>query len=265
MRLSILPVTLPWSGDARSNTSCGVDAARDSILPLALEGVSYCRDGQVLLHQLSLSLTAGATTVVLGPNGAGKSLLLRICHGLIPPSSGHVRWQGPQAARAVARQAMVFQRPVMLRRSAAANVEYSLRLLGVPRAERREQAHEALRMAGLERLADRNARVLSGGEQQRLALARAWARNPEVLFLDEPTANLDPAATRAVETVIGVFRASGCKIVMSTHDLGQARRLADEVLLLHRGQLIERSISPEFFRQPRTSEGRAYLSGNLLW
>lgn len=160
---------------------------------------------------------------------------------------------------------MVFQRPVLLRRSVAANIAYALRLHGVARTERANWIRQALEMAGLASLADRNAWVLSGGEQQRLALARAWALRPEVLFLDEPTANLDPAAARAVEEIITLFRGSGTKIVMTTHDLGQARRLADEVLFLHHGRLLERRPTMEFFEQPQTSEAQAFIRGELLW
>jgi tungstate transport system ATP-binding protein len=218
-----------------------------------------------LLDTVSVVLESGKSTVVLGPNGAGKSLLLRLCHGLITPSGGHLRWAGPGAAQAHRRQAMVFQRPVLLRRSVAANIAYALQLRGVVRPERTRRVQQALAMSGLERLVNRNARVLSGGEQQRLALARAWALQPEVLFLDEPTANLDPAAIRAVEEVITIFRGSGTKIVMTTHDLGQARRLADEVLFLHHGRLLERSPAAEFFERPQTREAQAYIRGELLW
>jgi tungstate transport system ATP-binding protein len=237
----------------------------DTILPLRLEAVCYAPRGWPLLDTVSLVLGAEKSTVVLGPNGAGKSLLLRLCHGLITPSSGHLRWEGPNAAQAHRRQAMVFQRPVLLRRSVAANIAYALQLRGVVRPERARQVQQALAMAGLEQLAERNARVLSGGEQQRLALARAWALQPEVLFLDEPTANLDPAAIRAVEEVITLFRGSGTKIVMTTHDLGQARRLADEVLFLHHGRLLERNPVAEFFERPQTREATAYIRGELLW
>ena len=163
------------------------------------------------------------------------------------------------------RQAMVFQHPVVLRRSARANVTYGLALAGVSWRERRRQAEEALAEVGLLELAGRPARALSGGERQRLALARAWALHPEVLLLDEPTASLDPAATRAVETVIAAFDMAGTKIIMTTHDLGQARRLADEVLFLHKGRLLEHSPAPDFFERPSTPEGRAYVAGELIW
>ena len=156
---------------------------------------------------------------------------------------------------------MVFQRPVMLRRSALANVVYALKLAGQPQSS----ALEALREVGLEHVAQRPARVLSGGEQQRLALARAWALHPEVLFLDEPTASLDPAATREIETIIKAFDAAGTKIVMATHNLGQAKRLADEVIYLHQGRVVERAPSEKFFSQPATAEAAAFIKGELPW
>jgi tungstate transport system ATP-binding protein len=234
-----------------------------SILPLRLEEVSFGHNGHTLLHEISLMLAGDAATLVLGPNGAGKSLFLRLCHGLIPPSTGRILWAGTR--NAAKEQAMVFQRPVLLRRSVAANLAYPLRLLGLGREEREQRVAEALAMAGLTPLADRYARSLSGGEQQRLALARAWVRRPEVLFLDEPTANLDPAATRQVEAIVKTFRDHGTKVVMTTHDLGQARRLAEEVLFLHRGRLLEQARAEYFFTGPATAEAHAFVRGELLW
>ncbi len=235
------------------------------ILPLRLDRVVFEIGGRRLIDTIDGELGPGKRTLVLGPNGAGKSLLLRLCHGLIQPSAGRVLWAGPRAADAARRQAMVFQRPVMLRRSALANVEYALGLRGFSRVERRERAAEALERTGLTPLAGRSARVLSAGEQQRLALARAWALRPEVLFLDEPTASLDPAASRAVERIIDAIHETGTKIVMTTHDLGQARRLADEVIFLHRGRLVERSDAGPFFDQPRTAEADSFMRGELYW
>lgn len=236
--------------------------AQDSILPLELTDLSYEAGGQRLVDGVSLTFAAGPRTVILGPNGAGKSLLLRLCHGLLTPTAGVLRWQSAGAAR---RQAMVFQRPVMLRRSAAANIDYALRLRGIPRDRRTDRTQEMLEETGLGALAQRQARSLSIGEQQRLALARAWATAPEVLFLDEPTASLDPAATRAVEEIIGAIDLTGTKIVMTTHDLGQARRLADEIVFLHRGRLLEHRPAAEFFAAPATAEAAAFIDGKLLW
>ncbi len=239
--------------------------AGHGILPLELDAVRFEARGKTLIDDLSARFAAGPRSIILGPNGAGKSLLLRLCHGLLRPTRGTVAWAGARGQDARRRQAMVFQRPVLLRRSAAANVTYPLALRGVPRAERAARVREALGRAGLAELAGRPARVLSGGEQQRLAIARAWVTRPEVLFLDEPTASLDPAATRAVEDLILAIHGAGTKIVMTTHDLGQARRLADEVLFLHLGRLLERTPAAEFFARPRTGEAAAFIRGDLLW
>lgn len=237
-----------------------------TILPLEIRQLVFEANGTRLLHDINLSLAFGRRTVILGPNGAGKSLLLRLCHGLLTPTSGEILWRGAGSReRAIRRQAMVFQRPVMLRRSAMANILHTLKIRNVPRAERRERAQAALAMAGLTHLADRPARLMSGGEQQRLALARAWVTEPEVLFLDEPTASLDPAATRSVESLVEGFHAAGTKVIMATHDLGQARRLADEIVFLHKGRLLEFAPAEEFFETPRTEEARAFTAGELLW
>lgn len=239
----------------------------NSLLPLELEGVAFHHRGQSLLGPLDLRLGQQGKTLLMGPNGAGKSLLMRICHGLLQPSAGAVRWSGSGASPDAIRrcQAMVFQHPVMLRRSAAANVRYALAVQGVPRTQRPKRTDEALERFGLGKLAHRPARVLSGGEQQRLALARAWALRPEVLFMDEPTSALDPAAIRAVEEAVEAFDAAGMRIVMSTHDIGQARRLADEVVFLVNGRLIEQTPAQTFFEQPASREAAAFIQGNLVW
>ncbi len=236
-----------------------------ALLPLALENVVYDVGARRILHGVSLVLDAGPRTVIVGPNGAGKSVLLRLCHGLLAPTSGRVRWNSPEVPHAPRRQAMVFQRPVMLRRSALANVVYALKCSGVLAPWRRERALAALDRVGLGAFADRPARVLSGGEQQRLALARAWALDPEVLFLDEPTASLDPGATQEIERVIAAMHAAGTKIVMVTHNLGQARRMGDEILFLHQGRVVERAPAERFFREPRTVEAAQFLEGELPW
>jgi tungstate transport system ATP-binding protein len=187
---------------------------------------------------------------------------MRLMHGLLAPASGKIAWSSGDTARL---QAMVFQRPVLLRRSALANVTYALKLARVPHAERERLAMEALESVGLATFARRPARVLSGGEQQRLALARAWALHPEVLFLDEPTASLDPTASREIERVIQAFDAAGTKIIMATHNLGQARRLGDEVLFLHQGRLVERAPVEQFFSRPASPEAAAFIKGELPW
>jgi len=232
-----------------------------STLPMIARDLAYEVRGERLISGFSFELRAGGTTVLLGPNGAGKSVTLRLCHGLLEPSAGSISWNA--AVRGT--QAMVFQRPVMLRRSALANVTYALSIRGIARPDRRSRAVDALERVGLAPLAHRNARALSAGEQQRLALARAWALQPEVLFLDEPTSSLDPAATHLVEEVVRAIGDSGTKIVMTTHDLGQARRFADEVLFLHGGRLLEAGSAEAFFAAPRTDQARAFLDGELSW
>lgn len=230
------------------------------ILPLTLQQVSFSVGSKTIIEPLSVELEAGPSTIILGANGAGKSVLMRLMHGLLAPTCGRILWSGPEPRR---RQAMVFQRPVMLRRSALANVVYALKLAGLSECEK--HAIEALEEVGLAHLAHRPARVLSGGEQQRLALARAWALHPEVLFLDEPTASLDPSATREIEAVIRAFDAAGTKVVMATHNLGQARRLGDEVIYLHQGRLVERAPVERFFSQPAAAEAAAFIKGELPW
>jgi tungstate transport system ATP-binding protein len=196
----------------------------------------------------------------MGPNGAGKSLMLRLAHGLLTPTEGAVTWSGSGTPR----QAMVFQTPVLLRRSALANLTHALAVNDVPRKRRKELAHEALARFGLSASANTPARVLSGGEKQRLALARAWALSPSVLFLDEPTSALDPAAIKAVETAVQEFHDRGTRIVMTTHDLHQARRLAGDVLFLAGGKVQEHTRADIFFSAPVSRQAQAFISGELV-
>jgi tungstate transport system ATP-binding protein len=237
--------------------------ASSSDLPIRFDEVSVRSAGVTMLAPVTLQIEAGAPTVLVGPNGSGKTTFLRTAMGLIAPSAGRVTWGGEESAPPL-RRAFVFQRPAMLRRSAQGNLRYALRVARVPRARHEGRIGELLALVGLVGLGRRPARRLSGGEQQRLALARALARDPAVLFLDEPTASLDPAATKAIEDIIRAIAASGIKVVMSTHDLGEARRLAREIVLLHRGRLIERAPTPEFLNAPRTGEARAFVAGELL-
>jgi len=227
-----------------------------SDLPLAFENASLRIGGVDVVADLNLQIVSGAPTILLGPNGSGKTTLLRLAMKLARPTSGQITWG--TRSEPDERLAMVFQRPVMLRRSAAANVAYALDRHDLARVR------ELLGQVGLAHLADRPARRLSGGEQQRLALARALARDPEILFLDEPTASLDPAATKAVEDIISNVAASGVKIVMATHDIGQARRLAGDIVFLARGRLIERAEAAGFFAVPATAEAAAFLRGDLV-
>jgi tungstate transport system ATP-binding protein len=237
--------------------------AETAMFPLEARGLTVTLGGHRALDGVDLTLDGLRRAVVLGANGAGKSVLLRTLHGLIAPAGGTVTWGGAPARPA--EQAMVFQRPVMLRRSALANVEYALGINGVAGAERVARAAEAIGRVGLSHVARRQARVLSGGEQQRLALARAWALRPRLLFLDEPTASLDPSAAAEVERVIGEIHAAGTALVMTTHHLGLARRVADDILFLHDGRLTEQTPAEQFFTAPRSREAAHYLEGELPW
>lgn len=232
--------------------------AERSILPLRLDQVSLQLDGRLVLDKISFSLPKGGITVLLGANGAGKSLLLRLCHGLLAPSEGHILWADTAPAHA-----MVFQKPVMLRRSVRHNLAFAQTSFALETHKAWLEA--ALLRFGLQELADAPARRLSGGEQQRLALARAWIQHPQVLFLDEPTAPLDPAATRQIEELLEMLAREGTTLVLATHDVRQARRLAQKVLFLHAGCLVEDTPAETFFTTPQTALAKAYLRGDLLW
>ncbi len=239
---------------------------RNVILPLSVRRASYVAGNATLLHELDFRLEPGRRTAILGYNGAGKSLTLRLCHGLIKPTRGEIVWEGPQGddpRSAALSQAMVFQKPVLLRRSVRDNLVHIVRNRGFRGHDLNERVSRVLDRCGLLHLADHPARVLSGGEQQKLALARAWILRPSILFLDEPTASLDPAATRDVEAIINAFHDVTTTVFFSTHDISQARRLADHVLFIHRGRILEDAPAQAFFSRPETAEGRAFLQGDI--
>jgi len=238
-------------------------ATEHPLLPLVVDGLTYRAGNQLLMDQVSFRIETDLRTVILGPNGAGKSVLLRLLHGLLQPTGGRIAWNGASPDVVKRRQAMVLQRPILLRRSVAANIDHALRLRKIPRPSRAELIRDALAVAGLSELASRSARTLSGGEQQRLSIARAWVLRPDVLLLDEPTSNLDPSATIIVETMIRAVQGTGTKIIMTTHDIGQARRLADDIMFLHRGGLLEHAPATEFFHGPRDRVAARFLEGIL--
>jgi tungstate transport system ATP-binding protein len=233
---------------------------RPSTLPITFTNVGYAAGTTEILRDVTLSIDPGPPTLLLGPNGSGKTTLIKLAMGLLAPTAGQVRFADPRMV--APRHAMVFQKPVMLRRSAASNIAFALKAAG--RAAHSDTVANLLDRVGLGGLAARPARRLSGGEQQRLALARALARDPEVLFLDEPTASLDPAATKAVEEIIARAAASAVKIVMATHDLGQARRLAGDIAFLVNGRLVEHARAATFFAAPATQEAARFLAGDLV-
>ncbi len=234
--------------------------ATPALLPLEVRGLTLEVAGKRLVDGIDLTLGCDGITMVMGPNGAGKSLLLRMLHGLLPPTSGEILWGGhPLATEVRRRQALVFQKPVLLRRSVAANLEFVLR--GNDIASRRKALLDHVGLGGH---SGQPARLLSGGEQQRLALARALATDPQVLFLDEPTASLDPASVLKIEEIVRQAAATGTRIIFITHDLGQARRLADEVVFLANGRLVEHTPARTFFANPASEAARAYLAGRLV-
>ncbi len=251
------------AGGALSKLPVGPRGAHP-LLPLIVDKLCFDAGGSRLMDNISFTLDSEARTIVLGPNGAGKSMLLRLCHGLLQPSSGQIEWNGLNTNEASRRQAMVFQRAVLLGRSAGANISHALKINGVARKHRADLVDRALSLAGLSDVGRRSARSLSGGEQQRLSIARAAILEPDVLLLDEPTSNLDPGATRVVEKMIRDIDATGTKIIMTTHDIGQARRLAEEVMFLHHGRLLEKSLAQEFFDGPIDRSAARFLKGELL-
>lgn len=235
-----------------------------SILPLEIENAEVRRRGKTLIGPLSTQISAQGFSILMGPNGAGKTTFLRMLHGMERlKRGGSLRWQCPEKD-ARARQAFVFQAPIMMRRSALDNVAYPLILHGMGRKEARGQAATWLDRVGLGDSATKQATILSGGERQKLAIARALIRDPDVLFLDEPCANLDGRATREVEAVLKDAYDGGTRIVMATHDLGQAKRLAQDVWFIHHGHVLEVTAASQFFTTPTTKEARAFVSGDIV-
>ncbi len=233
-------------------------------LPLQVNNLQITKKGAALLNELSLTIDSNEVTVILGPNGAGKSLLLRTAHGLEIPSQGSLQWNKHIPKTQQSWRAYIFQKPVLLRRSVRANLEYVLSLHKINKANYDSLINAALEHTGLSQLANRQARVLSGGEQQRLNIARAWVLQPKVILLDEPTAELDPNGTGAIERLIKTIAQQGTKIIMSTHDLGQAHRLASDIVFLHQGRLVEHTPAASFFEQPQTKMAQDFIAGKLL-
>ncbi|SMR82170.1 tungstate transport system ATP-binding protein [Aliiroseovarius halocynthiae] len=234
-----------------------------SLFPLTLTGATIRRKGKRLVGPIDLTLQDQGITIVIGPNGAGKTSLLRMMHGIARLSDGAINW-GCDLDTAHAAQSFVFQQPILLRRSVRDNIAYPLRLRGIAKAMARAQADTAGTRVGLGPMLDRPATFLSGGERQKLAIARALITKPALLFLDEPCASLDGRATREIEEILRQAATSGTRLIMSTHDMGQARRLADDVLFLLKGHIHEHAPTPLFFDQPQTAEAAAFLNGDIV-
>lgn len=249
-------LALPFEADAPAGT------ATAALLPIAVEDLGLETGGARLIEDVSFRLATPGITVIMGPNGAGKSVLLRLLHGLVMPTTGRIEMGGFAMGPAITRrQSLVFQKPVLLRRSVAANLDFVLKSRRAASAARRDALLAEVGLAGK---GAQPARLLSGGEQQRLALARALATDPEVLFLDEPTASLDPASVQAIEAIVTKAANRGVKAIWVTHDIGQARRLATDVLFLSKGRLAEHSRADTFFDAPVSDAACAYLDGRLV-
>ena len=233
------------------------------MFPLAITDLQFCPAGRRILSGLDLELSGEGISLVLGPNGSGKTVLLRLICGLLQPTAGEIRWAGEH--KPAEGLAMVFQHPILLRLSVLRNVEFALVPQGIDRPQRVALTVAALERVGLAHRCRDSARLLSGGERQRLALARAWVMKPRMLLLDEPTANLDPSATEEVERIIREIRTGGTKILMTTHNLGQAERLADDIVFLAEGRVQEHGPVRRFFAQPQSAAARAFLQGELPW
>ena len=232
-------------------------------MSVCLQDVVVERRGKTVLGPMTLELSDAGFTMVLGPNGAGKTTLLKVLHGVERVSSGSVSWSVPsQTAREG--QAYVFQSPIMLRRSVRANLAYPLQLLGLDKADISERVTKWAARIGLSAALDFPAPRLSGGEQQKLALARALIRRPNTLFLDEPCANLDGRSVREIEEILREAVQAGTQIIMTTHDLGQARRLADRVIFVNKGQIEEQAPATAFFNAASSLGASAFLNGDIV-
>ena len=234
-----------------------------SILPLIMKGVCVTKSKKPILNDITLEIRTTGFTIVLGPNGAGKTTLLRAMHGLDRTSAGSVQWQGKNDY-VRKKQAFVFQTPIVMRRTVIENLAYPLTLNAMPKDQAREQAQTWAETIGLGKALEQNAAFLSGGEKQKLAIARALITEPEILFLDEPTTNLDGAATREIEHILQKAHANGTRVIMTTHNIGQARRLATDILFIYQGRLHETSSATAFFEKCKTPESRAFLNGDIV-
>lgn len=232
-------------------------------MSVVLEQAVITRRGARILGPIDMALGATGFTIVLGPNGAGKTSLLKVLHGVERLSSGRITWSVPEHAAREA-QAYVFQKPIMLRRSVQHNLAFPLQLLKVGKPEIGTRVADWSRRIGLGDALDRPAKRLSGGEQQKLALARALIRHPQVVFLDEPCANLDGRSTREIESLLLDASKAGTRIIMTTHDIGQARRLASDVVFLLNGRVREQAAARDFFAAQQTDEARAFLNGDII-
>ena len=252
------------SASVASSSRWPADRVEKPILPIEVRGLRFESRGVSIINDLDVTIEAGGSTVIMGYNGAGKSVLLRLLHGLLKPTGGRLSWAHELGDKELRRrQAMVFQHPVLLRRSVADNIRYAMKLAGLSHEARESRLQALLTESDLLRVAKRASRVLSGGERQRVAIVRALSVDPEILFLDEPTASLDPASTQTIEKLILQARGRGTKIVMVTQSIGQAKRFAQDVVFIHHGRVTEHTPADQFFDSPASAAARAFTEGRL--
>ncbi|MEP4249245.1 ATP-binding cassette domain-containing protein [Tateyamaria sp.] len=230
------------------------------MFPLTLDQVVVRRRGKTILGPVDLGVDQGGPLIILGPNGSGKTTLLRVMHGIERTNGGKVSWAQDHPER----HAFVFQSPIIMRRSVAENLAYPLRLVRTPKDDISVAVTHWLTRIGLGHAGSSPASRLSGGERQKLALARALIRKPDVLFLDEPCANLDGHATREIEALLQDTAEGGTRIIMATHDMGQARRLATSVVFMLDGKIHETGEAQDCFDHPQTDAFAAFLRGDIV-
>lgn len=231
--------------------------------PLRMENVSYSINEATLIRNLDLEINSDGTSIILGHNGAGKSLLLKLFHGVIKPNHGKVTWNSQHPNIYQYWRTFLLQRPTFFNQSIEYNIEFVLRIAGIDKNQHKKRCEQALEVCGLTHLRQRNTRSLSGGELQKVSLARAWVLEPSVILLDEPTVALDPPSVISFESIIQQFVNSGSKIIMTTHDLSQAERLANEIIFIDKGTLIEQSDALNFFAGPSSNQAQKFVSGEL--
>ena len=233
------------------------------LLPIKMEKINYNSSNNQIITNANITIQSKGITVIMGPNGSGKSVLVRLLHGLLTPTTGYISYNNNSLDKSIRRrQAMVFQTPTLLRRTVLSNIAFADSING-----KIDLAHckNLLNLLGLRAFQSYPAQLLSAGEKQRLALARALVLKPYILFLDEPTANLDPASIQLIEEIVQNANKSGVKIIFITHDIGQAKRIADDIIFLNKGEILEYTETNLFFQTPQTKETAAYLDGNIIF
>ena len=239
-----------------------LDKSSYSLLPIELRNIRYNPNSNLIIPNLNLRIESKGITVIMGPNGSGKSVLVRLLHGLLTPTNGSIMYGERNLNKLIRqKQAMVFQNPVLLRRNVLANMTF---VDSIRENTGLANCKEILALLGLEQFQSHPAHLLSAGEKQRLALARAIVLKPSILFLDEPTANLDPSSIHLIEKILKTARDAGVKIIFITHDINQAKRIADDIIFIQKGKVLEYTETNFFFNEPKASETAAYLDGKII-